>query len=192
MVTWNSPSELRPRHFAKLTVAKLSKIVVYICKAQPNPICKAWPLHSWVQSWATTNYRTTWKVPNLSSIVLKEPKQFNFSDSGKMQWPILHWSHPSQRTETELLWNFGVCATVFAKLSWNFHLSLRLQCPCWKPTIYHRFFDILWRYDLFWWLIPGKIAFSLQCSGTKYLYFICAKWCRQHRALLSIISCSAT
>ena len=86
------------------------------------------------------------------------------------------WSHPSHRAETELLWNFGVSTCSICKVILKFSsVTLRLQCPCWKPTIYHRFVDILSRYDLFWWLVPEKIAFCLQHSGTKYRYFIWAK-----------------
>ena len=86
------------------------------------------------------------------------------------------WSHPSHRAETELLWNFGVSTCSICKVILKFSsVTLRLQCPCWKPTTYHRFVDILSRYALLWWLVPEKIAFCLQHSGTKYRYFIWAK-----------------
>ena len=97
----------------------------------------------------------------------------------------MHWSHPLQRTETELLWNFGVSTCSICKVILKFSsVTLRLQCPCWKPTIYHLFVDILSRYHLFWWLVPEKIAFSLQWSGTKYWYFIWAKQCTARRTVM--------
>ena len=61
------------------------------------------------------------------------------------------------------------------KQSWKFCPSLELQCPSWKPTIYHLFVDTFSRYDLFWWILPGKIAFWLQRSVTKYRYFVLAQ-----------------
>ena len=63
---------------------------------------------------------------------------------------------------------FDSVPAVFAKLSWNFHLSLSCCSPLAGPTIYHRFVDILSRYALFWWLVPENIAFCLQCSWTKF------------------------
>ena len=51
--------------------------------------------------------------------------------------------------------NLESVPAVFAKLSWNFHLSL--QCPCWKPTTYRWFVDTFSRYYLFWWLVSEKI-----------------------------------
>ena len=52
---------------------------------------------------------------------------------------------------------------VFAKLSWNFHLSLSC-CSVFAGNRQYitGFVDILSRYDLFWWLVPEKIAFCLQ------------------------------
>ena len=62
---------------------------------------------------------------------------FNVSDFGKMQWPILqmlffsvrsqcfteamHWHHPSHIAETELLESVPA---IFSQLSWNFRQSL--------------------------------------------------------------------
>ena len=44
---------------------------------------------------------------------------------------------------------------------------------------------IIWsRYDLFWLLVPEKIAFCLQRSGTKYRYFIWAKRSTARRAVM--------
>ena len=91
---------------------------------------------------------------------------------------VIHWSHPLHRAEIELLWKFGVSTCSIGKDILIFSsVTLRLQCPCWKPItwIYHKFVDILSRYALFWWLVPEKIVFCLQCSGTKYRYFIWAK-----------------
>ena len=88
----------------------------------------------------------------------------------------IHWSHPSHRAKTKLLWKFGVSIRGIGEDILKFSLvTLRLHCPCWKPTTYHRFVDILSRYALLWWLVPEKIAFCLQHSGTKYRYFIWAK-----------------
>ena len=39
--------------------------------------------------------------------------------------------------------------TVFAILLKTSHVTLLLQCHCWKQTNYHCFVDILSRYDLF-------------------------------------------
>ena len=36
-----------------------------------------------------------------------------------------------------------------------------LQWACCQLTIYHRFVNISSRYDLFWWLIPEKIALTV-------------------------------
>ena len=43
---------------------------------------------------------------------------------------------------------------------------------------------MLSRYDMFWCLVPEKIAFCLQSSGTKYRYFICAKQSYARRAVM--------
>ena len=97
----------------------------------------------------------------------------------------IHWSHPSHRAETELLWKFGVSTCSICKVILKFSsVTLLLQCPCWKPTTYHRFVDILSRYALFWWLVPEKIAFCLQHSETKYRYFIWAKRSTARRAAM--------
>ena len=105
----------------------------------------------------------------------------------------MSWSHPSHRAEIELLWNFGVRLSTcsICKVILNFSsVSLQLQFPCWKPTVYHRFVDTLSRYDLFWWLVPEKIAFSLQRSGTKYRCFIWAKRSHSARSIaLLLASC---
>ena len=69
---------------------------------------------------------------------------------------------------------------VSAKLSWNFCL----QFPCWKPTRYHRFVDILSRFNLFGWLVSEKIAICLQRPGTKYRCFIWAKRSTARRAVM--------
>ena len=118
-----------------------------------------------------------------------------------MEWPILqrwfcsvrrpcinaamHWSHPSHRAETGLLVTVKFyCAStckVILKLSF---VTERLQCPWCKPTISHRFIDILSRYDLFWWLLLEKIAFCSQHSRTKYRYFIWAKQSIARRAVM--------
>ena len=100
-------------------------------------------------------------------------------NSGKMRWPILqrwfcsvrspciieaiHWSHPLHRAEIALLWKIGVRTCSIGRDIFIFSsVTLRLQCPCWKPTTCHRLVDILSRYDLFWWRVPKKIAFCLQ------------------------------
>ena len=97
----------------------------------------------------------------------------------------IHWSHPSHRSKTELLWNFGVSIRSIGEDILKFSsVTLLQQCPCWKPTTYHRFVDILSRYALLWWLVPEKIAFCLQHSGTKYRYFIWAKRSTTRRAAM--------
>ena len=99
--------------------------------------------------------------------------------------PVHLWYHPLHRAETELLWNFGVSTCCIGEDILKFSsVTLLLQCPCMKPTIYHRFVDILSRYALFWWLVPEKIAFCLQRSETKYRYFIWAKRSTARRAAI--------
>ena len=100
----------------------------------------------------------------------------------------IHWSHPLHRAETELLWKFGVNTYRSGKIILKFSSVTLLQCPCWKLTIYHVFVDILSRYALFWWLVPEKIALCLQCSGTKYRYFI---WAKRSTALGTVMVHSA-
>ena len=97
----------------------------------------------------------------------------------------MHRSHASHRAETELLWKFGVSTCSICKVILKFSsVILRLQCLCWKPTIYHRFADILSKYDLFWWLAPEKIEFCLQRSWTKYRCCIWAKRSTARRAVM--------
>ena len=75
----------------------------------------------------------------------------------------IHWSHPLHRAEIALLWKIGVRTCSIGRDIFIFSsVTLRLQCPCWKPTTCHRLVDILSRYDLFWWRVPKKIAFCLQ------------------------------
>ena len=108
-----------------------------------------------------------------------------FSVTSPCIFEAIHWYHPLHRAETELLWNFGVSICCIGKDILKFSsVTLLLQCPCWKPTIYHRFVDILSRYALFWWLVPEKIAFCLQRSETKYRYFIWAKRSTARRAAI--------
>ena len=95
-------------------------------------------------------------------------------------WQRLFWSvgsHVSLHTVEKLLfWKFGVGAFFLCKVtSKTFSVTKQLQCLCCLQTIYHQFVYILPSYDLLWWLVPEKIAFCLQCSGTKYLNFIGAK-----------------
>ena len=78
----------------------------------------------------------------------------------------IHWSQPSHKEEKLLFWKFGVSAFCLCKVilkTSSVANRKRLQCLCCQPTIYCRFVDILSRYDLFWWLIPEKIAFCFFC-----------------------------
>ena len=97
----------------------------------------------------------------------------------------IHWSQPSHKVEKLLSWKFGVSAFCFCKVILKTSsVTAWLQCLCCQPTIYRRFVDILPRYDLFWWLVPEKIAFCLQRSGSKYRYFIWAKRSSAGRAVM--------
>ena len=82
-------------------------------------------------------------------------QQWFCSVTSPHSFEAIHWSHPLQRAETELLWKFGVSTCSICKVILKFSsVTLLLQCPCWKSTIYHRFVHILSRYALFWWLVP--------------------------------------
>ena len=152
------------------------------------------PLHGWAQN-GISKFRPTTQIwhccYNDKAVIglnIGGKLDFNFTKSGKMQWPILqqwfcsvrspyitaaiHGSHPSHRAETELLWNFGVnsCSICKVLLKFSFVTS-RLQCPCWKLTIYRRFVHILSRYDLFWWLVPEKNRVLLAAFWDKISIF---------------------
>ena len=87
-----------------------------------------------------------------------------------MRWPIvqmwisgaMHRSHPypSHGRVTVKIWSqyLQYSATISKVILKFSSFTLRLQCPCWKPTIYRRFVDTFSRYDLFWWLVSEKIA----------------------------------
>ena len=99
----------------------------------------------------------------------------------------INWSQPLHTVEKLLFWKFGVSVLKFCLCKVILRISSvikRLQCLCCQPTIYHLFVDILPRYDLFWWLVPEKISFCLQCSWSKYRYFIWAKWSTAGRAVM--------
>ena len=54
-----------------------------------------------------------------------------------------HWGHPSDRDETELLWNFEVSTFSICKVILKFSsVTKQLQCTCWRQTTYHQFVDI--------------------------------------------------
>ena len=85
----------------------------------------------------------------------------------------IHWSQPSHKVEKLLFWKSGVSTFFLCKVILKTSsVTKRLQRLCCQPTIFRLFVDILPRYDLFWWLLPEKIAFCLQLSGSKYRYFI--------------------
>ena len=97
----------------------------------------------------------------------------------------IHWSQPSHKVEKLLFWKSGVSTFFLCKVILKTSsVTKRLQRLCCQPTIYRLFVDILPRYDLFWWLVPEKIAFCLQRSGTKYRYFIWAKRSTARRAVM--------
>ena len=105
----------------------------------------------------------------------------------------IHWSQPLHKVEKLLSWKFGVSAFCFCKVILKTSsVTKRLQCLCCQPTIHHRFVDTLPRYDLFWWprLVPEKISFCLQHSGTKYQYFIWAKRSTAGRVVMAHSTCS--
>ena len=85
----------------------------------------------------------------------------------------IHWSQPAHKVEKMLFWKSGVSTFCLCKVILKTSsVTKRLQLLCCQQTIYRLFVDILPRYDLFWWLVPEKIAFCLQLSGSKYRYFI--------------------
>ena len=75
--------------------------------------------------------------------------------------------------ERELVQNFGVSTCRICNGILKFSSGCSAECLCWKPV-------------KFWWLVPEKIAFCLQRSGTKYWYFIWAKCAVMVRSALRI------
>ena len=97
----------------------------------------------------------------------------------------IHWSQPLHKVEKLLSWKFGVSVFCFCKVILKTSsVTKQLQCLCCQPTIYRWFVNILPRYDLFWWLVPEKIAFFLQLSGSKYRYFIWTKRSTVRRSVM--------
>ena len=96
---------------------------------------------------------------------------------------VMCWSHPWHRAERVTVKFWSQCLQYLQRYLEIFssHLAAAVQCPCWKLTIYHWFVDTLSKYDLFWWLVPEKIAICLQRSWTKCRYFIWAKRSSEHR-----------
>ena len=109
------------------------------------------PLHSWAQNGDTTKY----SISQIMSIGPKTTQKlfvawlsdFNFSDSGKMWWPILAavilpfdktWCHPSNRDKTDLLrlWNFGVRTCSICKVILKFSSFKNDEdfCPAWDTV----------------------------------------------------------
>ena len=92
-----------------------------------------------------------------------------------------HWSHPLQRAETELLWNFGVKYLQHLQSYLEifiYHLAAAVPLLDSGNRQYHWFVNILLRYDLFWWLVSVKSCSNsaLQHSGTNVAFLYLSVW----------------
>ena len=94
--------------------------------------------------------------------------------------PLHCWSDAlksalAQSRKIAILKIWSQCLLLFLQSYLENFLCHQAACLWSQLTIYRWFVDILPRYDLFVWLVPEKIAFCLQLSGSKYRYFIWAK-----------------
>ena len=110
----NSIAEWQPR-----AVAKQGHSMNIWHMANGNELY-LWILHCWAQNGATTYFRITWKIPNLFKNLFKFKRTGTtwilakcyglfcrcelLCAKGPCITEPMHWSHPSHRAGTELLW----------------------------------------------------------------------------------------
>ena len=140
---------------------------------------------AWNSDWLFMLIDSHWSNFNYERMELPIRQRWFCSVGSPCIAEAIHLSQPSHTVEKWLFCKFGVSAFCLCKVILKTSsVTKRLQCLCCQPTIYRRFVDILPRYDLFWWLVPEKIAFCLQRSGTKYRCFIWAKRSTARRAVM--------
>ena len=195
-----------------------------LAKIYLSQVLEIMPCTARAQDRAMTNCRTNWQCSKQlkldtildawqkHSISPSQPDSLkfwknamaNFCSNDFAVWvcekPLHHWtiqwSHPLHRAEIEFLWKIGVSTCSIGKDILIFSsVTLLLQCPCWKPTIYHRFVDISSRYALFWWLVcrlylkKSRSACSVLGQNIDISFGpngapLCARWCSTLRAAL--------